>query len=194
MIRRIHITGGPGSGKSTLAGQLSHALAAPVYDLDSMALEFEARGVRPPFEAVALELPAIVEGERWVTEGVYMTWAKPLFDHADMIVWMDVPGRVALFRIVARHLKAELARNNRFPGWRRLFSILGFLPLLCRREHGFHGCGTPNSVKRGPVAEAYRASWRCATAGRTSATLARLGGRRSLGLVRAFLQHYLSRP
>ena len=119
--RRIHITGGPGSGKSTLAKRLSAALNIPWYDLDRMALDLEAKGVRPPFEALAAELPGLVQNETWISDGAYMAWAQPLFDSADLVIWMDIPWHIASLRIVIRHLKAEIARNNRFPGWRRLY-------------------------------------------------------------------------
>lgn len=56
----------------------------------------------------------------WVSEGAYLGWARPLFERADIVVWLDVSWRVASYRIIARHLKAELSRSNQHPGWRRL--------------------------------------------------------------------------
>lgn len=34
-----------------------------------------------------------------------------------------MPWRVASYRIISRHIKATLAGNNRWPGWRRLYSF-----------------------------------------------------------------------
>jgi adenylate kinase family enzyme len=118
------VTGGPGSGKSTFARKLGAAAGLTVYHLDEMALDLEASF--PPGEAftsLAAKLPAIAAEPAWVSDGAYMGWAAPLFDAADAVVWMDVPWRVASYRILTRHLKAELRRNNRFPGWRRLWTF-----------------------------------------------------------------------
>jgi len=119
--RRIHVTGGPGCGKSTFARRLGESLGYPVYHLDEMALDQEAKmPARDAFSAVAGDLPRLIDEPRWISEGSYLGWAAPLPAAADLVVWLNVPARVALYRIMARHLKAEVARNNRFPGWRRL--------------------------------------------------------------------------
>ena len=59
--------------------------------------------------------------DAWVAEGAYLGWAEPLLRQAELVVWMDISWRVASYRIISRHIKATLARNNRFPGWRRLY-------------------------------------------------------------------------
>ena len=122
--RRVHLTGGPGSGKSTLARRIAPLIDAPVFHLDEMALDLEASFESlAPFEALAREVPVIRARPRWVSDGAYMGWAAPLFDAADLVVWMDVPWRVASYRILSRHVKAELGRSNRFPGWRNLWTF-----------------------------------------------------------------------
>src|SRR5205823_9251445 len=62
----------------------------------------------------------------WVTEGTMLGWSDPLLRAADRIVWLDIPWRVALWRMLLRHVRAELAGNNRHPGWRRLFRFLWY--------------------------------------------------------------------
>jgi adenylate kinase family enzyme len=127
--RRIHITGGPGSGKSHLARRLGSLLDAPVFDLDGLAL-----GIQPSYTdehgivdhegliaARERELAALAEHETWVGDGSFVGYEMPLFGAADLVVWMDAPRRVACYRIVARHVKAELRRNNRWPGWHKLY-------------------------------------------------------------------------
>jgi len=113
-IRRVHITGGPDSGKTTLARALGAALRAPVFDLDGMTFEFGA-------DNMAEVLPKTVVGDSWVSAGAYGKSALPLFEHADLVVCLDIPWRVASYRILSRHIKAELSRNNPFPGWKRLY-------------------------------------------------------------------------
>ena len=117
--RRIFITGGPGSGKTTLSRRIAAALNASRYELDGLLLDLVAddRGPESTYDDVA----RIVAKDTWVVEGGYLGWTEPLLRHAEIIVWMDITWRVASYRIVARHLKATIARNNRFPGWRRLY-------------------------------------------------------------------------
>jgi adenylate kinase family enzyme len=123
--RRIHFTGGAGSGKTHLAARLASDLGIPHYDLDGLALQRFGEAENPDeFPALIArlteEVKAIAAGETWITDGAYVTWLGPLFESADLIVWLDMPWRLAAYRIVARHVKAEVARNNRFPGWRRM--------------------------------------------------------------------------
>ncbi len=37
-----------------------------------------------------------------------------------MIVWLGVSWRVASYRIIVRHLKADIRRSNQYPGWSKL--------------------------------------------------------------------------
>jgi adenylate kinase family enzyme len=122
---RIHVTGGPGAGKTHAAMRLADALGAPVFHLDYMAFDLEA-GL-PPAEAVrrlSAMLPDIYERDAWVSDGIYLGWATPLLEYADVVVWIDTPAPIALFRIVARHVKAEIKGDNRFPGWIRMLRLL----------------------------------------------------------------------
>lgn len=45
-------------------------------------------------------------------------------EQADVIVWLDVPWRLAAWRILRRHALASLARTNRHRGIGRLLSFL----------------------------------------------------------------------
>jgi hypothetical protein len=59
----------------------------------------------------------------WITEGMFLRWTEELFLHAVAIVWLDLTFRVAAWRILLRHVKAELGRDNRHPGWSNLARI-----------------------------------------------------------------------
>ncbi len=116
-LQRLHITGGPGSGKTTLSRHLSTRLRCERFDLDGILIDLREESPQP-LEIVGKELAYILAKERWVTEGVYMGWTKPLLERADIILWADVPWRVASWRILKRQLRANLDRNQRFPGMR----------------------------------------------------------------------------
>ena len=108
---RIHIVGGPGSGKTALARRLAELLGLPAYDLDAIAYTGGA-GRERDLETRREDVARIVETPSWVTEGIYLWWCEPLARCADVIVWLDVPWRVAVFRIVRRHVVLSVAGNN----------------------------------------------------------------------------------
>ena len=115
----MFISGGPASGKTTLAPSLAANLNLPAVELDGLLLESQARG--ESFNEGYEKIPTMIASmDSWVVEGAYLEWVDPLLHEAELIVWIDVPWRVASYRIITRHVKATIARNNRFPGWRRL--------------------------------------------------------------------------
>ena len=61
--------------------------------------------------------------EEWIVDG-YFGWTASLAEAADVIVLVQVPLRTALWRIFWRHLKADLRRDNRHPGWINLFRFM----------------------------------------------------------------------
>ena len=130
---RIHFTGGPGAGKTTMARALAERLGVPYYDLDGMLLDGERRWVAArAVTEVAATLPAIAARPGWVSDGAYLEWTEPLLRAADVVFLVNTPGRLALYRVFVRHIKADRARNNRFPGLASLPALLevvrGLLP------------------------------------------------------------------
>lgn len=122
-LQRVHIVGGAGSGKSTLARLLGEELGVPTYDLDTVGYEGGAGGKRP-LQAKLEDVLSISNQRGWVTEGVFLGWTDELFRRSDAIIWLDLPFFVVAWRIVLRHLKAELAGTNRHPGWWNLSRFL----------------------------------------------------------------------
>lgn len=119
-IHRIHIIGGAGSGKTTLARRLGTLLDAPYYDLDEIGYE-GGFGAKRPLEARLADIERIVAQSAWITEGGYIWWVDDLLRAADIIVWLDLPWRIRRWRIITRHIKADLARNNRHSGYLNLY-------------------------------------------------------------------------
>jgi adenylate kinase family enzyme len=93
------------------------------------------------------DLEDATRADAWVSDGAFIGVSKVALERADLIVWMDSPARVALYRILARHVKAELRRNNRFPGWQRLYEFWRWSARFYadRNSHGFNVWGTPNT-------------------------------------------------
>lgn len=121
MIQRIQITGGPGSGKTTAARRIAEGLHLPFHELD-LELDQILNDSGGDMERSHWEDRArtMADQEAWVSDGAYLDWVRPLLERAELVLWLDPPWRVACFRILVRHLKAELKRQNQYPGWRRL--------------------------------------------------------------------------
>jgi hypothetical protein len=105
--QRIYIIGGGGSGKTTLGRQVARALELELTELDGSS----GAGER-------------ARGSRWVIEGIFVWGTAAWLERADLIVWLDLPWRVARRRILTRHLRLAAAGANPYRGWRLLWRFL----------------------------------------------------------------------
>lgn len=122
-FHRMHIIGGPGSGKTTLARHIAGITGAPISELDIIGYEHGA-GAKRPLDAKLADIRAIVQQPAWITEGIFLWWTDDLLECADVIVWLDPPAWIALWRIVSRHVRTSLTRTNRHRGIRPLIFFL----------------------------------------------------------------------
>jgi adenylate kinase family enzyme len=109
---RVTVAGVSGSGKSTLARRIGAVLGLPYTEMDSL---FHGPGwtPRPAFRS---EVDALVAGDRWVCEWQYDE-ARPLVAaRADLLVWVDLPFRVTLSRVVRRTVRRSVRREELWHG------------------------------------------------------------------------------
>jgi hypothetical protein len=98
---KIHVIGIPSAGKTTLAEGLSKRFGAPHYALDGLAFVDERWTLRRASERDAM-LAEILEEPSFITEGGFLGWTDDLLAAADLIVWLDPPLRVLVWRHIRR--------------------------------------------------------------------------------------------
>jgi adenylate kinase family enzyme len=104
-----------GCGKTTLGRELARRLDAPFHELDAL-------NHKPGWtEATAEELRALVEPlldeERWVVDGAYRSKLGDLvLERADQVVWLDLPRRVWLPRLLRRTVRRIVRREELWNG------------------------------------------------------------------------------
>jgi adenylate kinase family enzyme len=125
-VRRVSVVGTSGAGKSTLSRALAGALDSVFLELDSV---FHQPGWVPlPREEFRERVAAAVAGERWVIDGNYTSQVKDLvWARADTVVWLDLPRRTVMRRIIWRSFRRAAARTELWNGnrerWRNFFSL-----------------------------------------------------------------------
>lgn len=124
---RIAIAGVSGCGKSTLARRVAGLLDLPYTEMDG--LHHGAGWTRrPTFES---DVAAFLAAGRWVTEWQYEDARPLLAEQADLMVWVDLPFRVTLGRVVRRTVRRRVRREELWNG-NREGPLLGF---VTDREH-----------------------------------------------------------
>jgi adenylate kinase family enzyme len=125
-------------GKTTFGRRLSERLAVPFVELDAL------NHVGPDWiEATPDELRAkvvpIVATESWVIDGSYRSKLGDLvLERAEIVVWLDLPMRVWLLRLLRRTFRRIVRREELWGGNRetlRNFFSRDSLLLFALRTH-----------------------------------------------------------
>jgi adenylate kinase family enzyme len=156
------ISSASGNGKTTLGRELAHRLDLPFVELD--ALVHGPNWAETPDELLRALVQPIVASESWVIDGTYQRkLGRLVLDGADLIVWLDLPIRVWLLRLVRRtwrRLRGQepLWNDNResvasaILGWDSLFVFALRTHFARRREWPRELAGYPLIRLRAPAA------------------------------------------
>ncbi len=112
-MHRVLISGISGSGKTTLARRVAAATGLPRHELD--ALHHGPGWVkRPTFEA---DVAAFARDDRWITEDQYHRHLGDLlWRRADTVLWLDLPRRAVMQRVLRRSVGRAISRRELFNG------------------------------------------------------------------------------
>lgn len=110
--RRVAIAGTSGTGKTTLARSIGERLDLPATEIDAL---FHGPGwqPRPTFEE---DVETVLARPGWVIEWQYRVVRDRIADHADTLVWLDLPIRVTMWRVVRRTVVRRLRRTELWNG------------------------------------------------------------------------------
>lgn len=116
-MKRVSVIGGSCTGKTTLSRELAVRLGVPFVELD--ALHHDAGWQEAPAEVlrerVETALGAAPDG--WVVDGNYHgkigTYVQ---ERADTVVFLDLPHRTAIRRVLWRTLRRSITREELWNG------------------------------------------------------------------------------
>jgi hypothetical protein len=123
---RIAITGPSGSGKTRLAAELARTL--PVRHVEIDALHHGPNWQEASAEELRSRVDAALDDVRgWVVDGNYeRKLGRLVIDAADTVVWLDLPRRVWLPRLLWRTARRWVTRQALWNGNREtLRGVLG---------------------------------------------------------------------
>ena len=120
MNRVVIIASASSSGKTTLGRELARRLGAPFHELDSF--NHGPNWTEATAEELRARVEPLVAGDRWVVDGSYRSKLGDLvLERADVVVWLDLPRRVWLPRLVRRTISRIVRREELWSGNRETF-------------------------------------------------------------------------
>jgi adenylate kinase family enzyme len=124
IVRQVSVVGTSGSGKSTLASQLAEILGVPYLELDAV---HHQPGWEPlPTDEFRRVVAARAAAGGWVIDGNYGRVRDLVWARADTVVWLDLPKRTVMRRVVWRTLRRVALRRELWNGnrerWQNFFT------------------------------------------------------------------------
>ncbi len=139
------------SGKTTLGRELARRLDVPFVELD--ALHHGPNWTEASAEDLRAKVEPLVAEEAWVIDGGY--WGKLgdlVLGKADLVVWLDLPVRVWLPRLVRRTVRRVARREELWNGnresVRNVFFSRNALIWYALRNHPRHRRIYPERLAR----------------------------------------------
>ena len=126
-MERVVVVGSSGAGKTTFARRLAQLTGLPTLEMDSV---YHRDGwSSTPDEEFQHELEVFTRSDRWIVDGNYASHGSRdvVWPRADTFIWLDMPKRIVMRRVIARTLKRVITREtlwgNVCERWSNLYSL-----------------------------------------------------------------------
>jgi adenylate kinase family enzyme len=120
-VRRVAVIGSAsGNGKTTFGRALAARLGVQFVETD--ALNHGPDWTEATADELRAKVAPIVEQQSWVIDGAYMgKLGNLVVGKADTVVWLDLPMRVWLPRLLRRTVRRVVSREELWNGNRETF-------------------------------------------------------------------------
>ncbi len=118
-MKRVAVVGDSGSGKSTVADLIAERCGVTLIELDALRHGPDWTPVpTPEFRLLLMHEIAGAESTTggWVVPGNYRMVADIVHQRADTIVWLDLPRRTTIPRLIRRSLRRVVTREETWGG------------------------------------------------------------------------------
>lgn len=114
-LQRINLVGTSASGKSTLGKCLAEVLAAPYVEMDTLWHGPNWSEAEP--EVFRQRVANATSEEKWILDGNYHSKTFDIKSaRATMIVWLDMPFSINMYRAVCRAVERSWTGRELWPG------------------------------------------------------------------------------
>ena len=113
-MRRVSVVGVSGSGKTSLGRRLAAAMAIEYIELD--AIFHQPDWAELPRDEFCQRVERAIEAEGWVVDGNYGAVRDLVWAAADTVVWLDLPRRVVMRRVICRTITRAVTRRELWNG------------------------------------------------------------------------------
>ena len=107
---RVWIVGPPASGKTTLARAIREKTGLPHHPLDALYWQPDWRATDQ--RAFRETVSSLCDQDQWILDGHYPFLLDIILKRAGTVVWLDLPGHVVFFRLLARTVRRLRTREE----------------------------------------------------------------------------------
>ena len=111
---RINVVGTSGSGKSTVGKHIAEKLNIPYIQLDQ--LHWKPNWQESTDEELFTKLENALSADDWVLDGNYSKTQPIKWNRVQMVVYLDLPFHIVLYRIIKRSLRRGIRKEELWHG------------------------------------------------------------------------------